>query len=268
MIKDEGLRFNQGKQRYELLHPVAQEGIVKVLSKGAEKYAPKNWEKGMSWSSVVASLKRHLAEFEKGIDYDEETKLLHIDHIQCNAHFLSAFYKIAPQFDDRNHSYLKPKRIGLDIDDTINTFVDYWCETHKCDIPDHWHFDRKIGEKIKLLGKEFWLNIPCKILAKDIPFIPSCYITARSIPEDWTREWLDKNNFPHVPIYSVGFGQSKLEIAKKENLDFFIDDNFETFLEFNSNGICTFLMDMPHNKRHDVGYKRIIGLKDFSERFL
>ena len=97
--KEQGIRYNQGKLRYDLLHPVAQEGIVKVLTKGAEKYAPRNWEKGMSWMSVVASLKRHLAEFEKGIDYDSETGLLHVDHIQCNAHFFFFFFKTEPQYD-------------------------------------------------------------------------------------------------------------------------------------------------------------------------
>ena len=99
VIKDpeaeRGLRFNKGKLRYDLLHYKAQEGIVKVLTKGAEKYAPRNWEKGMPWMEVMASMKRHIAAWESGEDYDPETGLLHVDHIQCNAHFLSAFYSIA-----------------------------------------------------------------------------------------------------------------------------------------------------------------------------
>ena len=30
--KEQGLRYNEGKLRYDLLHPLAQEGIVKVLT--------------------------------------------------------------------------------------------------------------------------------------------------------------------------------------------------------------------------------------------
>ena len=121
--KGEGLRFNSDKPRYDLLHPVAQEGIVSVLTAGAKKYAPRNWEKGMNWSTVLASLKRHIAAIEQGEDYDKETGLLHIDHVQCNAHFLSAYYTIFPQGDDRRHKYLEVPKVGLDIDEVLADFV-------------------------------------------------------------------------------------------------------------------------------------------------
>ena len=266
--EDKGLRFNEGKTRFDLLEPYAMEQLAKIFTRGAEKYAPNNWLKGLPWMDVVASLKRHLSKFEQGEDFDDESKLLHMAHVAWNALAVVSYYKHRPEYDNRNHSYLRKPRIGVDIDDIINCFVDHWCKYHSCSIPDHWQFDREIGEKIKALDKEFWLSIPCKFEAKDIPFIPACYITARSIDEKWTQEWLDTNNFPHVPLYSVGFGQSKLEVCKKEELDYFIDDNYDTFLELNKNGICTFLMDMPHNQRHNVGYKRVYSLKDFSERFL
>ena len=58
--KGEGLRFNSDKPRYDLLHPVAQAGIVSVLTAGAKKYAPRNWEKGMNWSTILSSMKKHL----------------------------------------------------------------------------------------------------------------------------------------------------------------------------------------------------------------
>ena len=40
----EGLRYNQNKLRYDLLEPFAIEQLAKVFTKGAEKYAPHNWE--------------------------------------------------------------------------------------------------------------------------------------------------------------------------------------------------------------------------------
>lgn len=265
-MKESGLRFNKGKLRYDLLHPVAQEGIVKVLTKGAEKYAPKNWEKGMSWMSVVASLKRHLAEFEKGIDYDEETGLLHIDHIQCNAHFLSAFYKIAQEFDDRTKSYMSDKKIGLDIDEVICDWVTGWREYYNINkVPTSWFFDREIIKRFNKMKEEntleeFYSNLKPLLTPEDIPFEPHCYITSRPCSIETTINWLDKHGFPTRPVYCVGVGKSKVDVAKESGITHFVDDRYENFVELNNAGICTFLFDAPHNQRYQVGYKRIYSL--------
>lgn len=98
---NEGLRHNNGKPRYDLIHPVAERGLVDVLTKALDKYPEFNWERGMSWRTVVASLKRHLAAFEMGEEYDEESGLLHIDHVQANAHFLSTYQHLGEGIDDR-----------------------------------------------------------------------------------------------------------------------------------------------------------------------
>lgn len=264
---EKGLRYNQGKPRYDLIHPKAEKGLVSVLTKGAEKYAERNWEKGMEWSKVIASLKRHLAAFESGEDYDSETGLLHIDHIQCNAHFLSAYYKIAPQYDDRRHGYLTPFKIGLDIDEVLADWVSHWTKFHGQEVPETWNFDRNIGEKFAALSedKDFWLSIPVKTNPADIHFEPHCYITSRSIPVEWTQEWLDINGFPTTPVYSVGVDQSKVEVAKQSGIDIYVDDRYENFVELNRAGICTYLFDAPHNRRYNVGYKRIKSLKELSE---
>jgi len=261
-MKEEGLRYNEGKLRFDLLHPTAQEGIVRVLTRGAIKYEPRNWEKGMSWTSVIASLKRHLNAFERGEDYDSETGLLHIDHLQCNAHFLSAYYKIAPQFDDRR-SFSRPK-IGLDVDEVLADWVGHWTKYHGQEVPETWNFDRNIRSKFELLkdDKEFWMSIPVKTSPADITFEPHCYITSRSIPKSWTEEWLDANGFPTMPVYSVGFGESKIDVAKKSGIDIFVDDRYENFVELNDAGICCFLFDAPHNRRYEVGYRRIKSLRD------
>ena len=65
-----GMRFNQGKLRYDLVEPRAHRDMVDVLTYGAEKYYDRNWENGLSWTSVLASLKRHIAAFEAGEDFD------------------------------------------------------------------------------------------------------------------------------------------------------------------------------------------------------
>jgi uncharacterized HAD superfamily protein len=264
--KKEGLRFNEGKTRHDLVPQFAQEQYAKVLTKGSEKYAERNWEMGMKWSKVTASLKRHTAAFERGEDYDKETGLLHTAHIMCNAAFLTEYYKIYPQGDDRPHNYLNKLKIGLDIDEVICDWTGAWCEKFGYDIPENWNFSYDNKEHFDSFSKEeledFYLNLKSKIPSKDIPFEPHCYITSRSVPLELTKKWLIKNGFPTMPVYSVGFGVSKVEVAKESGIDIFIDDRYENFVELNNAGICTFLFDAPHNQRYDVGYKRIKSLTE------
>ena len=262
--KGTGLRFNKGKLRYDLVHPYAHEQLVKILTSGAEKYAERNWEKGMKWSNVLSSLKRHLAAIEKGEDYDKESGQLHAAHLACNAHFLTAYYKIYPQGDDRPHTYLQRPKIGLDIDEVLADWVGHWTKYHGQEVPETWNFDRHIKDKFELLkdNKEFWTSIPVKTKPSDIGFEPHCYITSRSIPKEWTEEWLDKNGFPTMPVYSVGFGESKVDVAKESGIDIYVDDRYENFVELTNAGIFTYLFDAPHNQRYDVGFRRIFNLKD------
>ena len=264
---DKGLRFNKGKLRYDLLHPVAQDGIVRVLTKGAEKYEERNWEKGMKWTTVLASMKRHIAAIERGEDYDPETGELHIDHVQCNAHFLSAYYKIYPQGDDRRVSMLGDVKIALDIDEVLCDWLGSWCERFKYDVPEFWNFsyDNKAHfESLHSSGEleEFYLSLQPKIKPSELPFEPYCYITSRSVPTEITQKWLQMNGFPSAPVHSVGFGISKVEVAKREGIDIMIDDSYANYKELNNAGICCFLWDAPHNRRYDVGFKRINNLND------
>lgn len=264
----EGLRFNTGKLRYDLIHPKAQEGLVKVLTKGSEKYSPRNWEKGMSWSTVIASLKRHLAAVEKGEDYDPETGLLHADHIQCNAHFLSAYYHIYPKGDDRR--VVPDIKVGLDIDGVLADmqWSLCWYKNVEQFDPQYWDCPKfhKLFKEV-LNDKKFWVDtIRSYYQGSSLPFEPHCYITSRSIPSEWTQEWLDKNGYPKAPLYSR-FG-SKVELAKQAGIDYFIDDSYDNFVELNNAGICTFLRTRSYNERYDVGHKRINSLEEFKERYL
>ena len=262
--KHKGLRFNSGKMRFDLVHPWAHEQMVKVLTVGANKYAERNWEKGMAWSSVLASLKRHLNAFESGEDYDPETGELHMAHLACNAHFLTAYYKLYPQGDDRPHEYLNRPKIGLDIDEVIADWVGAWTDKYGMVTPEFWNFDPHIKEKFDTVkdDKDFWLSIKPKIDPKELPFEPHCYITSRPIPTEWTEQWIAENGFPTMPVYTVGVGESKVEVAKKAGIDIFVDDRFDNFVELNNAGICTYLMDTPHNRRYDVGYRRVHNLKE------
>jgi uncharacterized HAD superfamily protein len=261
---EEGLRYNEGKIRYDLMHPFAKEQLAKVFTFGANKYAEHNWQKGMKWSKVLSSLHRHLEAIERGEDYDSESGLLHAAHVEWNAHALCAYYKIYPQGDDRQ---IRPSpKIGLDIDGVLADFSNYllkYTNKNRTHPNLHWN-DPLIRAEFEKVKKDevFWSTIPILSNPLDIHFEPHCYITARSIDPKITQEWLDNNGFPKATLYCVGVGESKIEVAKKSGLEIFVDDCYANFHELTKAGIFTYLFDAPYNLHYNVGHKRIKSLKE------
>ena len=266
--KKQGDRHNEGKLRYDLFEPFAMQELARVFTKGAEKYAPRNWELGMSWTSVLASLERHKEAFKRGEDYDPETRCLHAAHIAWNALALLSYYKLAPQFDDRPHKYLSNKKIGLDIDEVLCDWLGGYMELRDIkERPTSWLFDRELPEVFQKMDEsgtrnDFMLSLKPLLKPEDIPFEPHCYITARHVPSEVTMKWLDMHGFPTAPVYTVTPNTTKVEVAKASGIDIFVDDNFKNFVELNNAGICTYLYDTPHNHRYDVGHKRIYSLNE------
>ena len=180
--KGSGMRFNQGKLRYDLVHPKAHEDMVDVLTYGATKYKSRNWEAGLSWTSIIASLKRHLAAIEAGEDYDigeGGSCKLHIANLACNAHFLNAFYYDFPQGDDRPKKFLKIPKIGIDIDGVLADFTSSWCELYP-DVhqsPTSWYMDRKMLERFNNMRDnntldDFYLSIKPLVKAENLSLSP------------------------------------------------------------------------------------------------
>jgi len=70
----------------ELLSPYSLWQLSTWLGKGAEKYAPRNWEKGIPFSVCIGKLKRHLAEYMMG-----KTDEPHLDAIGFWWHALTHY---------------------------------------------------------------------------------------------------------------------------------------------------------------------------------
>jgi hypothetical protein len=96
------VRADRGKPRLDLVPPEAIIGLADVLTFGADKYAPRNWELGGAWGRSYASAMRHLMAFWSGEDIDPETGLPHIDHALTNIVFLSTYQKRNIGTDDRH----------------------------------------------------------------------------------------------------------------------------------------------------------------------
>lgn len=97
----EAVKYDNEKPRMDLLDPVALEGLAKVLTFGAQKYAAHNWRKGIANSRLIAAMLRHLFAIMRGEDIDPESGLPHIDHLGCCWMFLSNNMKVRPEMDDR-----------------------------------------------------------------------------------------------------------------------------------------------------------------------
>ena len=98
----EGLRFDAGKLRLDLIPPEWLEALGGVLTVGAAKYAPRNWELGMPWSKVWGPLLRHCLAWLKGERNDPETGQHHLAHVAWNALALMVYEMRKLGEDDLN----------------------------------------------------------------------------------------------------------------------------------------------------------------------
>ena len=98
---NKALRYNSNKLRLDLVPTSLTRYVGAALTYGAEKYAPNNWRKGFDYSSIIASLKRHLADFEEGKDFDEESGLPSLALLGCNTAFLIEHWDKKLGTDDR-----------------------------------------------------------------------------------------------------------------------------------------------------------------------
>jgi hypothetical protein len=86
-----GTKYDQDKPMMSLVRPEFTEGVAKVLTFGAQKYAPWNWAEGIEYSRLLSAMDRHMNAFKKGENLDPETGLSHLYHASCCLMFLSCF---------------------------------------------------------------------------------------------------------------------------------------------------------------------------------
>jgi Domain of unknown function (DUF5664) len=60
-----------GKGRYDLISPIFLRRLAIVFEKGAEKYADRNWEKGIPLGKYLDSALRHIEQVLEGQDNED-----------------------------------------------------------------------------------------------------------------------------------------------------------------------------------------------------
>ena len=244
--------------RYDLIPVQGITEVSKVLTEKLKKHEVNEWKYGISWTEVLSSLKKHLTEFELGNDYTEEG-LLHMAEVASDALILCEYYSIYPQGDNRIIAPINKPIVGCDLDDVIFDFTGSYEKRFNTKLSNYWNGDYNMSKNLEQLKdeKEFWINMPVKNRPS---FEVDYYITARSIPVEWTKEAIQKNNLPKAPVYSLPWNVSKIDTLKELGVDIMIDDKYSTFKECKENGIFCYLMNSDTNQHYNVGHHRIYDL--------
>lgn len=106
-------RYNSGKLRWDLIDWESVEEMVRVLEKGAERYAPDNWKKGLHREEMLESIQRHLVALFKKEEIDSDPGFLthHMGNIMCGAMFYLYHYRNKSFSKERNNPF-KSKQDG------------------------------------------------------------------------------------------------------------------------------------------------------------
>lgn len=99
-----GVRYDAGKPPIHLIPAEAILALAEHYGKGAQKYEPRNWEKGMDWSRCYNSLMRHALAWNLGEDADKETDSHHMIAVAWNAIALYFYAVKSLGTDDRSKS--------------------------------------------------------------------------------------------------------------------------------------------------------------------
>lgn len=123
--KNKGLRYNNGKSQLHLIPPEVLFALANVLTKGAQKYTPRNWELGMKYSDVFSSLERHMWSWwhnENG-GIDEESGQTHLEHALCNLAFLITYKEREIGIDDRPKIASNKLKKAIEVQQTVGMGV-------------------------------------------------------------------------------------------------------------------------------------------------
>lgn len=90
----EGVKYDTEKPRWDLLPMDEAEDVVRVLTYGAKKYSPDNWQRvpGARCRYIAAAF-RHLVARARGEIMDSESGFPHTAHAICCLLFLAWFDK-------------------------------------------------------------------------------------------------------------------------------------------------------------------------------
>jgi hypothetical protein len=278
-------RYNSGKLRYQLITPIGLSKLAEVYTKGASKYTlynedgsikedgSNNWKKGLPFTDIIDSAKRHIQAWESGEDIDPDLQSQHLANAAWNIMTILHLTETNPEFDNRDVWYKKPfKKLWLDLDGVIFDFeqsllekLGYPADRHPTDWNDP--VFRAGYDQLKMKDS-FWAGLPILLNPIDLKYPIAGYCTSRSTcPNEITQAALDYHGFPTAPIINSGH-EPKSKFLLEVGCEIMVDDSINNFVDCQSNGIVCYLMDRPHNQKYNVGHWRIKSLQDLFNKLM
>ena len=86
--------------RFSLIPPEFLWALAEHYGVGTKKYDDRNWERGYKWSLSLDALSRHLNQWQRGEDIDEETGTHHLIAVAWHACALFIFQRRGLGTDD------------------------------------------------------------------------------------------------------------------------------------------------------------------------
>ena len=88
VVVEQFMKFDTSKLRYDLIPTSTTKALAQVLTYGAKKYKPNNWQNVDDIDRYIAALYRHLEAWRDGEKVDKESGLPHLAHALTNVAFL------------------------------------------------------------------------------------------------------------------------------------------------------------------------------------
>ena len=88
VVVEHFMKFDTSKLRYDLIPTSTTKALAQVLTYGAKKYKPNNWQTVDDTDRYVAALFRHIEAWRDGEKLDKESGLHHLAHALTNVAFL------------------------------------------------------------------------------------------------------------------------------------------------------------------------------------
>ncbi len=93
---------SDAKDPLDYLEPTADSAIARALKSGGEKYGRGNYRKSdILITTYVGAIRRHVAAWHSGEDYDPDTGLHHLAHIGASVHVVLGAMDAGTLVDDR-----------------------------------------------------------------------------------------------------------------------------------------------------------------------
>ena len=89
VVVEQFMKFDGDKLRYDLVPPSSMLALASVLTFGARKYKPNNWQNCTDLDRYVAATYRHLELWRGGEATDTDSGYPHLWHAMTNLAFLS-----------------------------------------------------------------------------------------------------------------------------------------------------------------------------------